>query len=109
MSITATQKSHLNKMNRAAKDVLLGNIVSNLTAGGTIVTGSWAASNAEANASAVVIPTGLSAIRGFIVQPNRSGSPLSAMKIVSTSASLTISTAGSITMAPGDIYNWMVF
>jgi hypothetical protein len=111
MAITVTQKAHLNKMNRAAKDVLLGNIVGNLAAGGNLTSGSYSISSTESNASKVSLDTGLSAVRGWIVQPNRSGSIVYVLNSVSASTAgrIDITAASGSKLATSDVINWIAF
>lgn len=110
-NISASQKKNLNRMNRASKDVLLGDIVSNLQANAT-VSGSHVVTTAEATASKVIIATGLSTVKGFVGQDLRSGSPIVNAKWVSGSVAGTVvvsnSTSGS-PLANGDILTYIAF
>jgi hypothetical protein len=72
-ALTASQKAKLNKMNRAAQNVSLGNMLENV---GMLASGSLSVSDAQANASTVIITTGLATVGGFIFDARRSGSPL---------------------------------
>jgi hypothetical protein len=67
--ITATQKTKLNKMNRASQDVSLGTLIQGFQ-GASVTT----VSAAQASASSVAIVTGLSSVSGFVFQQYRSGS-----------------------------------
>jgi hypothetical protein len=111
MALTTTQKAHLTKMNRAAKDVALGTIIGNLVAGGSFTSGKTSASAAEASASALNIPTGLTAPTGYLVQGYRSGSVLSPLNVVISGSNLLVTSASPATfkMANGDTFNWVAF
>lgn len=104
MSLSTNQINKLNRMNRAAQDAELGNLLANYP-----VSGSVAASAAQANASAIIIGTGLGTVQGFIVQGFRSGSPVP-FGVSNTSGSLTVQavTSGSKILA-NDLYNWIAW
>lgn len=107
MSISTTQKNHLNKMNRAAKDVGLGNMVSMLAASGSLTSGSVTATGATVN-----ITTGFSSVPSmWIVQSSRSGSVGTfGLKTVagSTTGDITVTSASGVAaIANGDIFNWI--
>ena len=82
--ITATQKTKLNKMNRASQDVSLG----------TLVQGFQGAS--ATTASSVAIATGLTSVTGFIFQQYRSGSLVPSP---SGSQLYTTNAAGTVTIS----------
>ena len=84
--ISTFNKNRLNKMNEAAAGVSLGTMLANL---GFVSTGSLSVSDAQTNASRVVISTDLATVGGFMVQGYRSGSPL-ALNAVSGSVAGTI-------------------
>jgi len=89
--ITATQKSKLNKMNRASQDVSLGTLVQGFQgASATTV------SAAQASASSVAIDTGLDSVAGFVFQQFRSGSLIPA---TSGSQFYTTNSAGTVTIS----------
>jgi hypothetical protein len=106
--ITTTVKNELNKMNRAAKDAVLGTRLYNM---GTLTTGSYTSDSADANGSAIIIPTGQTGITGFQVQNFRSGSRLYAMNCSTTGSNLNIKSSASATwiINAGDVIEWIVF
>lgn len=107
MSLTSTQISHINKMNRASKDVSLGTLVDGFV-NNTKISGSVSASSAQASASAVVISTGLSSVSGYIIQGFRSGSAISNVYVASnTAGSITVRSGSSV--VAGDLYNWIAW
>ena len=132
-SISTTQKNHLNKMNKSAKDVSLGTMLTDLIASGSSVTGtlavsvstmeeashflttgSFAVTAAQHSASSILLSTGTTGIRGFTVQVIRSGSCLSNLytpKVLVTGGSnLTITSASpSWVITEDDVINWTVF
>lgn len=112
MAITTTQKNHLNKMNKAAKDVSLGDIVYTMTAGSPVTAGMTTVGNTEISASKVVITPGLSAITTYQVQLFRSGSIISASGIYTEVSGSKLSvipkTSGSWTPVAGDQVSWFV-
>lgn len=109
MSISTTQKNHLNKMNRAAKDVGLGNMISKLSASGSLTSGSVTATGATVN-----ITTGFSSVPSmWMIQPSRSGSlgsfPVKAIA-GSTTGDITVTSASGVApIASGDVLNWIAF
>jgi fluoride ion exporter CrcB/FEX len=94
MAFTTKQTTQLNKMNRASQNVGLGTILANLNASGSIVIGTHTVTEAESNASRIVLTTGLASVTTFWESYKRSGSPLS---LTWTSGSV----AGTITVASG--------
>lgn len=109
MAISASDIVRLNKMNRAAQRASLGAAVSNLETL-AIRSGSVSVSAAEANGSAVTVYTGLSSVKGYIVDVYRAGSALSSTWYVATSSgSMTISKSGSYAVTTGDRINWIAY
>jgi len=103
-NLTSTEISKLNKMNRAAQDVSLGTILSVAPIGGVVT-----ASAPQANASAVIIDTGLDANTGYTVQRFNSGSALLSY-VTNTSGSLVISAVtGGDAIVAGDVFNWLAW
>ena len=108
--ISTANKNRLNHMNRSAQNVNLGTMVANL---GFVSTGSLSVTDAQTNASRVVITTDLTSVGGFIVQRYRSGSPLE-LNAVSGSVAGTIvcvrptNITGSV-IALGDNINYVAF
>ena len=113
MTITVAQKNHLNKMNKAAKDVLLGTkLVSleGLTTLGTVVSGSYSVSSAEANGSRVVLTTGLSSVTGFFGSYLRSGSSIAVTFCAgSVAGTLTVLHNNSASLVPADVASFIAF
>lgn len=113
MSFTTAQKNHLNKMNKAAKDVSLGTLLDGLEGlsdVGTIASGSWLVTSSEANGSRIVLTTGLSAIKGFMSSYLRSGSP-TAVTIVSGSVAGTLVAKANSSASPlaADVVSYIAF
>jgi len=120
MAITNTQKAKLNKMNRAAKDATLGTAIQDLqnASSGSAFTlgasGSYAAVAADASNAKIAIATGLSAVKGFVVNVRRSGSALPFMAATAGSVAGTIAVikdpgyTGSA-IATGDVVTWFAF
>ena len=113
MSFTSSQISHLNKMNRSAKDVSLGTVLSGIEALsdlGTVASGSYSVTSGEANGSRVVLSTGLSAIKGFMYSYLRSGSP-TGITIVSGSVAGTLVVKANSSASPlaSDVVSYIAF
>ena len=107
--ITATQKTKINRMNRASQDVSLGTLVQGFQGSSktTVIA-------AQSNASAVAIDTGLDSVTGYIFQQFRSGSlvfPTSGSQYYVTNASgtVTISSPAANVIQTGDIINLITF
>lgn len=113
MTISATQKAHLNKMNKAAKDVSLGTLLvglEGLATLGTVVSGSHAVTSIEANASRVVLVTGLSSITGFFDSYLRSGSPTAVTFVAgSVAGTLTVLYNNSASLVAADVASFVAF
>ena len=129
MSLSATLIKKLRKMNRAAQDVNLGYVLDNLitsasSGAGTLTTstttltahmttsGCVAVTLAEASASICYVITGTSAIKGFIVQPYRSGILVSGATAIpaSTGSKITVTNGpGTYKVSDGDILDWIVW
>jgi len=109
-AMTTTQIAHLNKMNRASKDVLLGTRIDTLE-GNLGASGSHVVTSGEATASAISITTGITSVTGFIVQGYRSGSPLDGVKVLTSSGSLAITSSASASwvIAASDVINYIVW
>lgn len=109
MSITTTQKNHLNKMNKAAKDVSLGNLIQTMASGSPVTAGTTVVSSAQASASSVTIQTGLSTITGFQVQAFRSGSFMPGINVVSSGSNLVVTSgSASYKVTANDVITWMI-
>lgn len=109
-AMTSTQIAHLDKMNRSAQDVSLGTRIAALE-GDLGASGSHVVTSGEASASAINITTGIASVTGFIVQGYRSGSPLGAVKVVTSSGSLAITSSASATwvITANDVINYIVW
>jgi hypothetical protein len=115
MSISTTQKKHLNNMNRAAQDVQLGTILAALPA--ALSTGSYAVQSADLLGASTIKLTGFTGMVGFILQNRRSGSQvtteidatISGSSVVVKSGSSLVTTSASNTLAAGDALYWMGF
>ena len=113
MTISITQKNHLNKMNKAAKDVSLGTLLvglEGLTSLGTVVSGSYAITSAEANASRVVVTTGLTSVKAFFSSYLRTGSPVAATVCSgSVGGTLTVLNNNSASLVAADVVSYIAF
>jgi hypothetical protein len=112
-ALTTKQINQLDHMNRAAQNVALGTM---LGTAGILASGSLIVSDSQANASAVIITTGLATVGGFLFDGYRSGSPLKQyLNVVAGSVTAgtlvvlraTNSSASTITI--GDKYNYIAF
>lgn len=113
MGITNAQAATLNKSMRAAQNVSLGTIVQTLQ-GQAVTAGSMLITAAHANASSVVITTGVASPTVAIVEIYRSGSMLMTggaygPYVVKSSGSLTVAASGSYTVVANDWINYIVF
>lgn len=116
---SGSQVNHLNKMNKAAKDVSLGTNfrqaqldIAALQVGSVITGGSVLVSSTQSNGSAVVINTGLGTSNGQVLNFYRSGSLLthtsaSQVKVVNTGGSITITGMVAGIISTGDIVTWI--
>lgn len=108
--ITATQKSKLNKMNRASQDVSLGTLVQGFQ-GSSATT----VSAGQASASSVAIDTGLDSVAGYVFQQFRSSGSLviptsgSQYYVKNASGTVTISSPAANVIQTGDIINLISF
>ena len=136
MAISTTNRDKLNRMNRAAQNVSLGTLVlgfqttndtngsaisvaqSNINTSASriavletakITSGSLTAGSQQSNGSAMVLYTGLAAIKGKMVQVSRSGSiitggstPLYGTYFSVTGGCITISNINDYAVAVGD-------
>jgi hypothetical protein len=110
MSISTSQKAKLNKMNRAAKDVSLGDLVQQM-AQNSVVTGSaLVVTTPQMSASAVVIATGRTGVIGSIINWTRSGSHMGPVKVVNSGSNLTVTSAcATWAFTTGDTVSWIAF
>jgi len=110
MAITDTQKTKINKMNRAAQDASLGTVVQTLeTNAAKIVKGKYVAIAADATAGSKTINTGIT-IAGFIVQVYRAGILLGSCKVTATTTNLKVETNGSdYVVTANDVINYIVW
>lgn len=108
--ITASQKTKLNKMNRAAQDVSLGTLVGGFQ--GNVKT---TVSAAQASASSVAVATGLTSVSGYVFQQFRSSGSLvvptsgSQYYVKHASGTVTISSPAANVIQTGDIINLVTF
>lgn len=107
--ITATQRTKLNKMNRASQDVNLGTLVQGFQGSSATVV-----SSAQASASSVAIVTGLASVAGFIFQQSRSGSLIladsgSQLYTLNSAGTVTISSPNAGRIQTGDIIRLVTF
>jgi hypothetical protein len=113
MTISATQKKHLNNMNRAAQDVQLGTILSNLS----LSSGSYTVLAADLLGVSTISLPGFTGMKGFIVQDRRSGSQItteidaniSGSNVVVKSGSSVVTVSSSATLVAGDALYYTTF
>jgi len=97
-------------MNRAAKDVSLGDIVYGLAGAGTIATGSHIVTSTEAGGSRIVLTTGLSSVKTFFSSYTRSGSPLAPNFCAgSVAGTLTVLANSSASPLANDVASFIAF
>lgn len=107
--ITSTQKTKLNKMNRASQDVSLGTLIQGFQ-GSSATT----VSASQSNASAVIVDTGLDSVSGYIFQQYRSASLVPAtsasqLAISNSSGTVTIIGKAPNVIQTGDVINLITF
>jgi len=105
--LTNAIASKLNRSNRAAQLANLGSWIQNAP-----ISGSHAVTSGQASASAIVIQTNLTTVRGKMVNVYRSGSPVSgsAIKVTSSGSNLNItSISGNWVIAASDEVDYIVF
>lgn len=110
MALSTSQKTKINKMNRAAQDASLGTLVGTLE-GNMITPATHVITVTEANASAVVIDSGLTSISGNIVNIVRSGSTVTSDAFITTTGSALGIYPGAATyvVTGSDIINYIVW
>jgi hypothetical protein len=112
MAFTSGSATIVNKMNRAAFKTLVGTEVYRL---GTVASAQTAIVGASGSVSAatpeVTVATGLTSVKGWIVQRSRSGSALAVNATAGSAAgSLYIQSASAVTpIASGDVITWIAF
>ena len=114
MSISSTQATVINKMNKAAQQCALGTAIKTLgTDTETLMemrSGSMSVTAIHANASALSIPTGVETSKGFVTDFYRSGSKLYHTAYMTTSAcTLTIMANAGYTATLADRINWIAY
>lgn len=106
--ISTTVKNRLNKQNNeAARQANLGDWIFNAA-----ISGSYAATSADASASRMTVQTNLTTVRGQIVQIYRSGSPISGSSVyvqASGSNLIIIPEEVGFKVAASDQVNYIVF
>ena len=107
-AMTATQIKQMNQMNAVSRSVQLGTRIANMQKTDQ-ASGSYAAVAADASASLVALLTGTTTINGYLVQANRSGSPLLYLKTVAVGGSAIAVTSGSSSyaIAANDTFFWL--
>lgn len=102
MALTSTNRTKVNKMNRAAEAANLGSRI--------VVSGSHVVTSAQATASSITIQADIAAIAGEVVQVVRSGSNISAINVATSGSNLVI-TSGSATykITAADEVNYIVW
>jgi len=110
--ITAAEAAQINIMNEASHRADMGTVIEELQEN-QVVSGSYEAVDADANASLISITTGQTTATGNLVRASRSGSEVAAY-VESSASSLRIAvTSGSLAswdkITIGDRVDWMVF
>ena len=103
-TISASQKVKLNKMNKAAQLVGLGDLLK-----GAPISGSVLVTQAMATGSAVTIGTPLSAIAGMNVTLRRSGSSLPYIYSIASGSQITVTAVTGGSILASDVVTWMAF
>ena len=119
MTLTATQISQMNKMNRAAQNAAMGTLLASVESTASQVSsafasGSYLAVTADASASTIAIVTGTTGAIGHLVQVYTSGSLISDTYVVNSGSALYITSGSDVTAVPpaiaaGDKVQWVVF
>lgn len=113
--ITNTQKNHLNKMNRAAKDVSLGTMLSNMTSTGfTNSSGSYTMVGSDYSGSSGSIQTNLgsSGLHGAMIQVVRAGSAIINPTLFTNrvaAGSIIVTGSGAGCVLTSDVVYWNAF
>jgi hypothetical protein len=100
-TFSTKQIKDLNHMNRAAQNVNLGTTLETIASasvaayGFVKISGSVTAGTAEAAASQVVVATGITGLKGYIVQGYTSTSQIASLHVSLTGGSNIVITAGS--------------
>lgn len=109
MALSISQKKKLNKMNRAAQEVQLGTMLSNLNASGSVIVGTATVTDAQVNASRIVLTTGLTSVTTFFPTYTRSGSYLTPTWVSgSVAGNLIITKSTSASPMIGDVAAYIV-
>jgi hypothetical protein len=120
LAISNAHAAKINKMNKASQNVSLGTVVQNLQSGSATLngyirsSGSASVSQTQASASTVTIATGLTGIKGFIVQAYTSASIMTGLKVVNSGSNLDVTAGSSVGSTPkslglNDAVNWIVW
>jgi len=119
-TITSAEEAQINKMNVASQRASLGTVVKTNQSdivtlqAGAVVTGSYGASLADVDGSAIEILTGETGIIGYIVNVSRSGSSITSF-VENSGSNLMVRpiTTGSMStwtsVAENDRVDWIVF
>ena len=109
MALSTSAKAKLNKSNRAAQYVSLGDLIAKVA--DPFLAGAVTVSAAQSNASLVEVVTGKTGITGFVVTHYSSGSPNPFVKVQNTGSNLVIqmSPASASALDVDDVVSWMVF
>jgi len=114
MAISNANAAKINKMNRASQNVNLGTIIQGVQTGSATLNGFIRASGSkpvsltDTDGSAVTIATGLTGLKGQLVQAtSSSGSVILTGSVVNSGSNLTVY-CGSAVYA-GDAVHWMVW
>jgi len=121
MAISNANATKINKMNRASQNVSLGTVIQTIQSGSATLNGYIRSSGsksidvADSSASTVTILTGLTSLKGQLVQVTSStGSIILTGSIVNSGSNLTIYCGSAVGATPravtlGDKAFWMVW
>jgi hypothetical protein len=120
MAISDANATKINHMNRASHNVSLGTVVQNLQSGSATLntyvraSGSFTAGATEAAGSKVDVLTGLTGVKGYLVNCYTSGSLMTGIVVVNSGSNLLVTGGSKVAGTPkafasGDIVNWIVW
>ena len=120
MAISNANATKINHMNRASANVSLGTVIQNLQSGSSTLnsyirsSGSVSVSAAQASASQVEVATGLTGLKGYIVQCYTSASVMTGVKVQNSGSNLLVTAGSSVGSTPkslglNDAVNWIVW
>ena len=120
MAISNANATKINHMNRAAHNISMGTVIQDLQSGSSTLngfiraSGSFTAGAPEAAGSVVTVLTGLTGIKGYLVDCYKSGSLMTGIVVVNSGSNLLMTAGSHVSATPkafasGDIVNWIVW